>query len=726
MKRHLLKGWGLLAPLTSISLGLLVFLLNPVPVQVLRNAVFDQYQRWQPRNYQAAPVHIIDVDEESLKRLGQWPWPRTRMAELTIRLQKAGASAIAFDILFAEPDRTSPKAMLSLWQPRPSVSADIAQLPDHDAVFASAIAQGQVILGFSLDRQAPNLQLPTQTAGQQSAPPVARYITVGEPAQTFLHDFSGIQGALPLLQADAAGQGALTFVPDSDGVIRRVPLVMRVGSTLVSSLSAEALRVAQGAKNYTLRTVPTQGVGMEEIRIGRLTVPTTPKGEIWVHYTLPVPQRYIPAWKVLAGDVAPELLQGQILLVGSSAQGLMDLRFSPMGGALPGVEVHAQMLEQVLSGVGLQRPSWATAIEALVIVLGGAVVGLVALASGALVSSGIFAIVLAGVWSAAWHAFSHNALLLDPVVPSVALALSFVLSGIVHHLATERRQAWVRRAFSRYVSPNLVTHLIDHPEALELGGKRQTCSFVFTDLSGFTSLMEKMDPAEAVSLLNDYLDKMIAIAFSHEGTLDRIVGDAVAIMFSAPVEQPDHPQRALACALEMQRFAAQYDADLHSRGVFFGQTRIGVHSGEVIVGNFGGGTIFDYRALGDAVNTASRLEGANKQLGTMVCVSQATLAGCPDASVRPVGRLLLKGKTQPLMAYEPLDASSDLMLETSDPTRYLAAYEQAYGLMCNGDEGALAAFLTLGLQRPQDALVQIHIARLQAGARDDVITLALK
>lgn len=718
MKRHLLKGWGLLVPLAAICFSLLVFLLNPVPVQVLRNTVFDQYQRWQPREYQATPVRIIDIDDESLKRLGQWPWPRTRMAELTNRLRSAQASVIAFDILFAEPDRTSPQAMLALWQPPPNISADIAQLPDHDAVFAQSIAPGQVVLGFALERDA--------TVSAIASPSEARYITLGEPVQPYLHEFSGTRTALPVFQSNSAGSGALTFVPDSDGIVRRVPLLMRVGNTLVPSLSAEALRVSQGVKNYTLRTVAAQGVGLEEVRIGGLAVPTTPKGEVWVHYTRPVPQRYIPAWKVLAGEVPPEWLRGHILLVGTSAQGLMDLRFSPMGSALPGVEVHAQMMEQMLSGVGLERPSWAIAIEAMVIVLGGAVVGLIALASGALVSSGVFAIVLAGLWAVAWYAFSHHLLLLDPVLPSLALALSFVLSSIVHHLATERRQAWVRRAFSRYVSPNLVTHLIDHPEALELGGKRQMCSFVFTDLSGFTSLMEKMDPAQAVALLNDYLDQMIAIAFSHEGTLDRIVGDAVAIMFSAPVAQFDHPQRALSCALEMQRFAAQYDADLSSRGIAFGQTRIGVHSGEVIVGNFGGGTIFDYRALGDAVNTASRLEGANKQLGTMVCVSEATLAGCPDASVRPVGRLLLKGKTQALMAYEPLDAASDLMIDTSDASSYLADYERAFEFMRNGDAGALSAFENLGQQRPQDALVQIHIQRLRAGAKDDLVVLALK
>jgi adenylate cyclase len=309
------------------------------------------------------------------------------------------------------------------------------------------------------------------------------------------------------------------------------------------------------------------------------------------------------------------------------------------------------------------------------------------------------------------------------VLISLVITLSFVAASIVRHLASERRQAWIKQAFSRYVSPNLVSHLIDHPGALELGGKRQQCSFVFTDLAGFTTLMERMNPADAVGVLNVYLDRMIAIAFSHQGTLDRVVGDAVAIMFSAPLPQADHQRRALACALDMQRFAQKYEAQLQTSGMVFCQTRIGVHTGEVIVGNFGGAAIFDYRALGDPVNTASRLEAANKLVGTLVCVSEATLQGCPDASVRPIGRLLLPGKIRALMTYEP---RLNALLESDAASDHWAAYTQAFELMRQESPQALPAFAALHRAHPQDRLVKLHHDRLAAGALGDLIEMGSK
>jgi adenylate cyclase len=265
-----------------------------------------------------------------------------------------------------------------------------------------------------------------------------------------------------------------------------------------------------------------------------------------------------------------------------------------------------------------------------------------------------------------------------------------------------------------------VSYLVDNPDQLELGGHRRECSFVFTDLADFTRLMETLDPADSVTLLNEYLDNMIRIAFQHDGTLDRIVGDSVAIMFSAPLEQPDHRARALRCALDMDRFSSRHAAAANARGIPFGITRIGVHTGEVTVGNIGGATIFDYRALGDPVNTAARLETVNKQLGTRVCVSEATLAGCPDAVTRPVGRLVLKGKTQPLGVREPLTS------ETGEPVAPDADYQRAYDLLVHGDPGALAAFRALAAARPADGLVLFHLTRLQAGQSGDLIVFTEK
>ncbi|WP_341678090.1 adenylate/guanylate cyclase domain-containing protein [Niveibacterium sp. SC-1] len=718
----ILKRVGVLLPVIAVVLGLALLVIDPLPLQTLRNNVFDQYQRWHPRDYVDAPVRIVDIDEESLRRLGQWPWPRTRLAALVEHLQAAGVAAIGFDILLAEPDRTSPGTMAALWELPASTSRTLQRLPDHDQVLARTLSGTPTVLAFLLQHAAGPAQASAAdgAAGAVLAWRPFRYVHVGAPAADRLHHFETALTARPELEAGAAGYGALNFMADSDGIVRRVPLVLGLQDGPVPSLVAELLRVAQGERNYFLRS-DEHHLGLAEMRIGQLRIPTTAAGEVWVHYSQPVPQRYLPAWKLLAGELPASLLAGHIVLVGSSAQGLMDLRFGPLRRIMPGVEIHAQALEQILAGQTLQRPNWATAVEVIAVILGGLAIAWLSSHSRALAAAGIAVLLLALLLASGWYAFRVHGLLINTITPALVFAGSFVTGSLIHHFISEREQRWIKTMFARYVSPNRVELLVQHPEAAVLGGKRQECSFVFTDLENFTSLMESVEPEAAVNLLNDYLDGMIAIAFRHEGTLDRIVGDAVAIMFSAPVPQADHRARALACALEMDAFAADHAGHLRERGIRLGRTRIGIHSGDVIVGNFGGSAIFDYRALGDPVNTASRLESANKQLGTTICVSEATLAGCPDAPVRPVGRLLLKGKSVAIKVFEPL---TQRCVQRYAPA---AAYAEAYRLMVDAScEPALARFRALAQAWPEDPLVALHAHRLAAGESGDLIEMLVK
>jgi adenylate cyclase len=694
-----------LLPLLPVALALTLLVLDSSAQKALRNYQFDQFQRWHPRAYADVPVRVVDIDEQSLARLGQWPWPRTRLAELLDKLGAAGAAVVAFDMVFAEPDRTSPRAAAAQWRLSGPERDALLALPDHDAVFTRSLEQTDAVLGFAAVRQGDAAAaVPAAAQPQQKA----RFVYAGAPQPGWLLPFDAAVTSLPALEYAAAGNGAMTFVPDGDGVVRRIPLVLRMGEAPVATLVGEALRVAQGARNVVLKSAGHDS-GLAEIRLGNLTVPTTPQGELWVHYRQPVAARHIPAWQVLAGQVPAEQLAGHIVLVGSSAQGLMDLRFSPLG-LMPGVDAHAQALEQVLSGQFLQRPGWARGLEALLLLLSSWLVAALALRARALTAAAASLALLAVLGAGAWWAFVARGLLLDAASPALGLLLTYLVCSLWQHLRTEREQRWIRQAFARYVSPNRVAYLVAHPSAMALGGRRQTCSFVFTDLTGFTGLMEGIDPAQAVSLLNAYLDEMVAIAFRHEGTLDRIVGDAVAIMFSAPVQQPDHRARALACALEMDAFASGYAARLQQQGSAFGQTRIGVHCGEVIVGNFGGSTLFDYRALGDPVNTAARLEGVNRHLGTRICISAAILEGNPQAPARPVGQLLLKGKSRALEVFEPV---------TGDSTGRapLQAYTVAFEALQRRDPQALELFARLAREWPQDPLVQLHQHRLCAGER---------
>lgn len=716
MKRKLsLRAVAALLSLATGALGLMLVLADPLALKTLRYQGFDQYQRWQPRTFDAVPVRIIDIDEESLEKIGQWPWPRNKLAQLVEQLGAQGAATIGFDVVFAEPDRTSPGRASTEWALSPAQARSLAALPDHDASFASAIARHNVVLGFALRSDA-------TTPHQQQATPNApyRYVWLGEPSPQALHAFPAAVPPLPLLDAAASGSGALTFMPDGDGVVRRVPLVLALAQTPVPSLIAELLRVAQGADNHILRRADGDAPALAQVRIGQVSVPTNAQGEMWLHYTTAQAERYVPAWKVLAGEAAPELLDGHIVLVGSSAQGLMDLRFNPLGRVMPGVEAHAQALEQVLSGHYLNRPSWAVAAEAIAVVLGCVAMVWIGTFVPSLWAAAMSLALVGGVLWGGWSAFSSHRLLLDSFTPALTWAAAFALASLCRHFWSERQQRWVKEAFSRYVSPNRVEYLMNNPGQLELGGKRQHCSFIFTDLAGFTSLMESIDPAAAVTLLNDYLEKMISIAFRHQGTLDRIVGDALAIMFSAPVVQPDHAQRALNCAMDMHAFATAYAQDLQGRGIAFGHTRFGVHSGEVIVGNFGGHALFDYRALGDAVNTAARLESVNKHLGTRICVSEATLSACANVPARPVGRLVLMGKQVALQVFEPLP---DPLPPGYAPT---ALYQAAFEAVRDGDAQARERFDRLRERYPGDPLVALYCARLAENDLGDRIVLSAK
>ncbi|MFZ4479071.1 MAG: CHASE2 domain-containing protein [Rhodoferax sp.] len=715
-----LKRWTNVAAfvlvLSAVCAALALWLLDPVLMQNLRLAQFDQFQRWQPRAATKTQVRVVDIDDASLKAYGQWPWPRTRIAELVQRLQASGAAVVALDVLLTEPDQTSPKAMAQLWRV-PKASAALQDLPDHDEVLARTLTASSVVLGgFLLDSSE---ALPSASPAIPVAPPYRIVRSgVGDPAQ-WLHRFDAAIWPLPALAANANGLGAINMASvDSDSVVRRVPLFVRLGEQIVPSLSAEALRVAQGELNHVLRSA--QG-GVDEVRIGRTPVPTNEQAEMWLYYSADQTERSVPAAQVLAGKLEPGQFKGSIVLVGSSAAGLFDLRRNPLGQLMPGVQAHALALEQILSNQYLERPHRAPAFEALALLFGVLLVGLVALAAPAWVSALLGAAVLTLLLGGVWYAFVAEHLLLDAVNPGLAILLSLGLNSTVHHFVSERERRWVREAFSRYVSPNRVAYLMQHQDQLQLGGQRQQCSFVFTDLADFTRLIEGRDPGQVTALLNDYLEAMLTIAFRHEGTLERIIGDALAVLFSAPVAQSDYRQRALDCALEMDAFASGYARRLQSQGVPWGHTRIGVHCGEVIVGNFGGKTLFDYRALGDPVNTASRLESVNKTLGTRVCVSQAILDGCPQAPVRAVGRLLLKGKKQPLRAFEPLAANDAAVCAA--PADYAAAMQ----CLQSGDASqALPLFAALALRHPLDPLVALHLRRLQEGASDDLIVMSEK
>jgi adenylate cyclase len=698
-----LRRIGTLLSAAVVSLGMWAELTEPWFVGDLHNAVFDAYQRSQPRKYEPAPVRIVDIDEASLARLGQWPWPRSKVASLVDRLRKLGASSIVSDFIFAEPDRTSPAWLSSEWKEKPEVQRALAQLPDHDIALADEFRRGNMVAAFAL----------TEEPGGLAPVQKGKFVRIGSQKPIVVSRYKGAVVSLPLLQEAASGNGAVNFSPDRDGVVRRVPLLVEKEGVVYPGLVAEALRVAAGVSNYSLvtddRTARPNSAALTAVRIGKYLVPTDTFGRTLVYLTEPVPDRYVPAWKIMMDQAEGLIPKDSIVYLGSSATGLQDLRFGTLGKIIPGVEIHAQLTEQAMLGVFATRPLWVQGLETLVMAL--AWLFMLAFGSTRRVLPAALAATLGIVviTASALYAWRELLVLSDPLFPSLVLLATFVAYTVPRQLATESEGQWIRGVFANYLSPNLVEHLIKNPGDLRLGGERRECSFVLTDVAGFTSMVESMeDPEELTEIINDYLEGMVSIAFEHDGTLDRIVGDAVAVLFSAPVTQPDHGERAVRCALAMDRFATSYSKSRMEKNIPFGLTRIGVHTGEVVVGNFGGSSHFDYRPLGDPINTAARLETANRQLGTRIAVSGATVALCAGFRGRPAGILHLKGKTQGVEVFEAL-SEDDPRMHT------IESYREAFDAMAASSPDAVAKFEALAEADPDDGLVAFHLARLRRG-----------
>ncbi|HEY1779482.1 MAG TPA: adenylate/guanylate cyclase domain-containing protein [Roseiarcus sp.] len=653
---------------TACALALLAGVVGAPTRAVMQNLVFDQYQRWKPRPYAFdQPVRIVEIDDESLKRLGQWPWPRERLAKLVEALKGAGAAAIAFDFLFAEKDRAD-------------AHAATGEAPDE--VFARAIDGAPVVLG-SFVSEAPNGAGGSVKAG---------FVTAGDDATKFLTPSPGALAPLYQLAQHAAGVGFLNWRPDSDRVVRRVPLILNVDGALHPSLAMEALRVAQGASTYVVKSSNASGetafgevYGVLAIRNGDLTIDTDPAGDIRVYFARPDPRRSIPAWKVLEPGADLSNLRGAIVFVGASAALLSDIVATPLSPSMPGVEAHAQIVEQLLSGQTLRRPDWAPSAEwmstALICTILVAGTWFLAPYLAALV----FAAIVGAIVAVSWFAFSRHGVLIEPTYPAFSAAFVY-FTGVSTLYAVKRHQEReIRSAFGRFVSPAVVARLAEMPGALELGGLQRELTLLFCDIRSFTTISEGFNASELTHFLNEYLTPMTDAILDREGTVDKYMGDAIMAFWNAPLDDPDHAAHAVESALTMRetlvRLNEAWRARAEAGGRSFKPVRfgIGLNSGECCVGNLGSLRRFDYSAIGDEVNVASRLEGACKIFEVDIIGSETVRAEAPDFAWLEIDSVLVKGKTRPVGLYalagDKAVARSDEFADLSRlHTAMLAAY----------------------------------------------------
>ncbi len=640
--------------LLFIFLFAMTFLLStrqPAWVDSIRNYAFDQFQRLDAPAYDpTAPVRIVAIDEPSLRALGQWPWPRTRLAEIVTRLTALGASAIAFDVIFAEPDRTSLEnviATVSDQQLADDLRERLKDRDSNDARFAKAIAGAPVVLGVAATQEGTAVAVATK----------AGIVVAGDPPDDFLPEFSHLVLPLPVLRDAAAGLGVTNWLPDRDQVVRRVPLLVRSGDATLPSLALDSLRVAQGASSYTLRGSNASGTtafgrqtGLNAIKVGDIEVATGDDGSIRPRYTHANRQRYISAVDLLAGRVPADAVSGRIIFVGTPVVGLGDVRSTPLDTVVPGVEIQAEVLEQLISGQILSRPDWAVGLEAAVTTL-----FLMLLATtlprlspklAAVLTAGAMVVMVVG----SYLAFDRYSLLIDPAAPCLMIGIAYLSGASLlweEGLQAERR---VRRAFGKYVAPAVVARIAQNPALLVLSGETRELTMLFCDVRSFSTISEGLSAREVSQFLNDYLTPMTNVILQHDGTIDKYIGDAIVAFWNAPLDVADHPRRCVEAALAMRVALAKYNAEravhhTEDNPVTHVRIGIGLNVGECSVGNMGSLQRFDYSALGDPMNVAARLEALTKTYDIDLLATDAVVERTADFAWLEIEAVRVKGRS---------------------------------------------------------------------------------
>ncbi|KLI62903.1 CHASE2 domain-containing protein [Aurantiacibacter marinus] len=696
------------------------------PLERIRWQVFDNYQMASPRAQAGeGQVVVVDIDEASIAQLGQWPWPRTDLAKLTRRLGEAGAVVVAYDIVFSEPDRTSPAAIAERYARSGEGAAlgeGLAGLPSHDALLAEAFATVPVVTGFFLD---------SSEIGRD-VEPAASFTINGTVPDEYVREYPGALLPLPELEDASAGIGSVTIDPDADGIVRRASMVAIHRGVLVPALSLEAVRVAQdlGSPNLLAsdgsgQTLSAPGAAVS-VRLGNKEIPVNDAGEMWIHFTPPNSVAMIPAAPIITDAISDAELAiqvaGKIVFVGGSAQGLQDLVATPVSQSqVAGVSVHAAAAEQILAGDFLDRPDWALGLELLlVLVLGG---GLVLLLPrlGALSSALVAGAIIAAVITGSWLAFTQLRYLLDPTYPIVALGAIYVVQTAAVFFREERQRRYIHSAFDRYLSPEMVRQIAASPETLELGGEERDMSVMMCDIRGFSRISERYTPREVIEFLIAFLSPMSEILLSHKATLDKYIGDAILAFWNAPLDDPDHHRNAARAALEMIRATHELNAAMAGRTdvVWPDEVKIGIglNSGVCCVGNMGSRQRLSYTLIGDPVNVASRLEGLTKQYGVPIIAGSALANQLHGFALLEIDRVRVVGRETPETIFALL---GDEVLRDDDGFVRLSASHVAMMTAYRGQDWTAAE------QRLQEGAAQydaLGIADLHVLYRDRIAQL---
>jgi adenylate cyclase len=645
-------------------------------------------------------VVLAAIDEKSVEAEGRWPWPRSRIAALIDALSRDGARVIAFDVTFAEPDENSRlKLVDQLARKVDSLHVQIPQLADfiresridadNDRTLVRALERSKaaIVLGYFFHMSAAEVGYKLNEAGMErqlrgivdSKYPLVSYTTQSATSVPLMKAYSP-QGNLEIFTAAAASSGYFTVTTDPDGVVRWMPLVIQDGEDLFPPLSLLSVWHYLGKPPLSVRV---RAEGVEGVQVGDRFVPTDEAGEMLINYR--GPPKTFPHYSIsdiLAGRLPSGTFMDKIVLVGATAIGIGDIRSTPFGPVSSGPEIHATVIDNILTGDLIARPRWSQVFDLLAIVilplLAWAVVPRVSALGGLVLVVGLF-VIFVGV---AYELFVTAHVWLNMVYPVFALFATYMMLTVHRYLTEERERRRVTRTFQQYVSPEVIEQVLKDPERLKLGGEERVLSVLFTDLAGFTRYSENYTPAQIMGVLSEYYDRMTELVFASRGMIATYVGDELMAIFGAPVAQRDHAKLACAAALAMRDARHVLALEWAKLGRPPLSARTGINSGPMLVGNYGSKYRFNYSVLGDSVNLASRLEQLNKVYRTDIMIGEQTadLIGS-TFRLRELDKVQVMGRTQALQIYELLGVADAVLPPAREQmlVRYAAALKAYRG-----------------------------------------------
>lgn len=680
----------------SIILLVVGLFLSGFPILVLIELkTYDLRFRSRGQLQPTPAVAMALIDEKSLKTEGRWPWPRSKLAKLVDILSQHGAKVIGFDIGFFEPSDDSGSVSIQELirdadPPEPIVlSKNSRSFVDDDMELANAIRRSSstVILGyfFHMDPSDLNFHVEQSRIDEQldriggSKYPLIIYKEKDMEKDPFIRAFAP-ESNLPVFTNSADASGFYSLRSDQDGVVRWLPLIIKCGEDLYPPLS---LLCAWHYLDKPQLMVKVAHYGVEGIQMGTRFVPTDENGGMLINFLGP-PKTFphISISDILAGRISGDAVKDKIVLLGATAMGTHDLRSTPVSPLFPGVEIHATAIDNILSRNFMTKPKWSRIYDLLAIVLLGLLTG-VALPrlnaiKGLLLAVGLF---LTHYLAARWL-FVHHRVWLNMVFPLLVLSLNYTALTAFRYVAEERERKKVKGAFRQYVAPLVIEELLDAPEKLKLGGEEKNLTVLFSDIENFTAYSERYSPSEMIDILSSYYERMTEQIFRYRGTLKEYVGDEIMAFFGAPLDHPDHAQKACAAALAMREKRRALNAEWAKMGRPQLSARTGINTGPMLVGNLGSRYRFAYGVLGDQVNLGSRLEGLNKIYGTEILIGENTAQAVKDAFLlRKIDVVRVKGRAQCVGVFE-LVAGSDGKL-SSEKMEALLTYAAGFEAYSN-------------------------------------------